>query len=183
MLDEAISTLTVPEPCTPGDRKCDSNTYALKLCGEDGIYRTERKCATYGDCITDSPGKAQCQTGSAVPQKFKRQEDPPQCTHGDWACDTHRRFMYECAKNDTWLEPTQCSRAGACQPEEPTTSFPKGRAVCAGFPQYLYPDDRVCETVKSCEFMLYMYCSAVSIFLPICFSATAIVDVVVVDND
>ncbi|KAI4941665.1 hypothetical protein J4E91_010539 [Alternaria rosae] len=62
-----------------------------------------------------------------------------ECTYGDWACDTHQRFMYKCAKNGTWSEPYQCSRAGGCQPEGPTSAFPEGRMTCAGFPKYLYP--------------------------------------------
>jgi hypothetical protein len=151
----------VPELCVPGDRKCDSDAYALQLCGKDGVYHTEKKCTTPGDCKTDRPGQAHCGTGSIDPPKFERQTNSTQCTHGDYACDTHRRFMFVCI-NGAWQEPIQCHRAGACQPVGPTPEYPKGNMDCIGFPKYLYPDNRVCETVSSCEFMRYMYCSAVS---------------------
>jgi hypothetical protein len=155
---------TVPEPCTPGDRKCDSNAYALMLCGKDETYHIEKKCTTPGDCMTDGPGQAHCQTGSMDPPKFKRETNGTHCTHGDYACDTHRRFMFQCDRNGTWRGPYQCNRAGACQPEAPSLQYPEGAINCVGSPKYLYPDNRVCETVKSCEFMLYKYCSAVSTF-------------------
>lgn len=145
----------------PGDRKCDSDAYALQLCGKDGVYHTKKKCTTLGDCKTDRLGQAHCGTGSMDPPKFERHANSTQCIHGDYSCDTHRRFMFVCI-NGIWQEPIQCHRAGACQPVGPTPEYPKGNIDCIGFPKYLYPDNRVCETVSSCEFMRYMYCSAVS---------------------
>ncbi|KAI4910082.1 hypothetical protein J4E90_007512 [Alternaria incomplexa] len=137
---------TVPEPCTPGDRKCDSDAYALMICGDNEMWHTEKKCTTYGDCITDSPGQAHCETGGVGPSNVQRQTNSTECAYGDWACDTHQRFMYKCAKNGTWSVPYQCSRAGGCQPEGPTDAFPKGRMTCAGFP--------------NCEYMMYLYPTA-----------------------
>ena len=176
---------TVPEPCTPGDQKCDSDAYALMLCGADEMWHTEKKCTTYGDCITDGPGQAHCETGGVGPSKMKRQTNSTECAYGDWACDSHHRFMYKCNSNGTWSVPYQCSRAGGCQPEGPTDAFPKGRMTCAGFPKYLYPypDNRVCETVKSCEYMQYLYLIAVSVPLRCSFSSTTTMHLGLANDD
>jgi hypothetical protein len=155
---------TVPEPCTPGDHKCDKHAYTLYLCGEDNIFHVEKKCLTPGDCKTDGPGQAHCQRGGIDPPKPRSPISGTKCTHGDYACDKNRRFMFECNSKGKWMKPYQCSRAGACQAMNSTSEYPAGRLYCEGFPKFLYPegDNRTCETISSCEFMRYRYCMAVS---------------------
>jgi hypothetical protein len=154
-----------PEPCTPGERKCSNDAYALYLCGEDKAFHMEKKCLTPGDCKTDGPGQAHCERGGIDPPKARRQTNS---THGDYACDKNRRFMFECTSEGKWMKPYQCSRAGACQPVNSTPEYPAGRLYCEGFPKFLYPDgdNRICETVGSCEFMRYRYCMGVGTHLP-----------------
>jgi hypothetical protein len=157
-------TTSVPEPCTPGDRMCSKDAYTLYLCGEDNIFHTEKKCLTPGDCKTDGPGQAHCERGGTAPPNIRSLTNGTECTRGDYACDRNRRFMFECNNQGKWIKPYQCSRAGACQPINSTVEYPAGRLYCEGFPKFLYPegDNRICETISSCEFMRYKYCMGVS---------------------
>ncbi|KAF1940044.1 hypothetical protein EJ02DRAFT_456393 [Clathrospora elynae] len=155
---------SIPEQCTPGDRTCGPSNYALYLCGADKTFYMEKKCLTLGDCKIDSPGHAHCERGGTAPPSTKR--DDTQCTPGEYACDSNRRFVFTCNANHRWSDAHQCNRAGGCQAIESDETFPKGKLGCAGSPQYLYNDGRICETVASCELMRYMYCSAGEVHNP-----------------
>ncbi|KAF1850417.1 uncharacterized protein K460DRAFT_422869 [Cucurbitaria berberidis CBS 394.84] len=68
------------EPCTSGERTCDTNAYILMKCGDDHIYTIEKKCTTPGDCKIDGPGQAHCKQGGI---------DPPMAKHDELVCKSN----------------------------------------------------------------------------------------------
>jgi hypothetical protein len=158
-LPNATRSIVEPVPrgvtvtCTPGEYTCSSDFYSLLVCTPQSQWVTAKKCTTPGDCMIDSPGHAHCQRGGIDPPKPKA-PSIDMCNQGDLACDSERRFIFECDGEGTWnTNIVQCFAPGYCRAE--------GRAplTCAGFPRY-GGDDGKCNS--HCESMDYLYCLAVS---------------------
>ncbi|KAL6703383.1 hypothetical protein ACN47E_009725 [Coniothyrium glycines] len=147
----------VIQECTPGFW-----WKTKQVCGRDQI------CSDYGDkgrCTwVDARDLAVENTQPLpIPSTIVRKgttplsgpHDAERCAPGTRACDSERRFLFQCGDDGKWKQGKQCFRAGACAMDK------EQMLACTGFPFYRYPegDHRVCETETSCEFVAFLFCA------------------------
>jgi len=147
-----VTTITPIKRCNDvGEFTCIENHKAIG-CGSSHLWE-EYVCP--GGCSSDA-ALASC-LNPAVPELASnvRRNDAP-CKPKSRACDSERRFVFECGDDGHWNEGKQCNRAGACKVQG------DDGLICSGHPHFYYDDNRVCERERSCELMGYWYCLAVS---------------------
>ncbi|KAF2028321.1 hypothetical protein EK21DRAFT_113956 [Setomelanomma holmii] len=158
-----------PAVCVPDELSCSEDGYRLLVCKANGAWETQKKCATPGDCKVDGSGLAHCERGGIDPPKFKRDKvsttlqavpkptlytAPSECQPKDRACDSERRFLFECNDKGMWEQASQCYAPGFCAVDS------SNEIGCTGFP--LFKDlNHACDG-GSCEAMDYLYCIGAS---------------------
>lgn len=151
---KALSERAVPDCSTPGKQMCsDAGVYE---CSPDYVWKLISECLL-GHCHMTN-GKGWCD--------IKRADEPPaaECTPLDRACDSERRFLFNCTEDGRWNVLDQCYRGGACEVKYISDETPEGTLICAGFPLFEYPpeENRSCERDDQCEFDR-LYCIGVSV--------------------
>lgn len=148
----AVPTVSLNGHCEKvGEYRCIDG-YKIMECGTSNKWE-QRICP--GGCDSDATF-AHCLMPKLEAASIAGRNDA-QCTPKSRACDSARRFVFECNDDGHWNEGNQCNRAGACN-----VSGEWG-LVCTGHPRFYYDDNRVCERERSCELMAYKNCLAVSL--------------------
>ncbi|KAF2127739.1 hypothetical protein P153DRAFT_368299 [Dothidotthia symphoricarpi CBS 119687] len=138
--------------CLAGEQRCDEKSNGIQECDSSHHWTTKKRCGAGRTCVITETDSPLCHLPRHNPPRAPKQQTSSQCNGGDRACDSERRFVFECnTETSNWQVLQQCYKPGACG------KYQDGTLGCNGWPEF-DGDNPVCQ--GKCESTLYLYCIA-----------------------